>query len=115
MGGIAIESVSKVFSGSGGTTAVFERFSLLLEEAKITTLLGPSSCGKTTLLNLIARLEPPSAGSIKLAMERSARVGYAMQQAPLLPWRTLAENAMLGTEIVGGARETKRREIDEYF
>lgn len=93
-------------------TTVFEDLSLSCDMETVTTLVGPSSCGKTTILRLIAGLEQPTRGTIEIGKQP---VGYAMQQSPLLPWRTLAENAALGLELLCGGADDKGALIDSYF
>src|SRR5215467_7961656 len=53
-------------------------------------ILGPSGCGKSTLLRMIAGLERIDAGTIEV--DRSA-IAYVFQDAHLLPWRTVLDNA----------------------
>jgi NitT/TauT family transport system ATP-binding protein len=67
------------------------------------------------LLNLIARLDYPDSGSINIkGSDRS--FGYMMQDASLLPWRTLAENALLGVEVINSVHQKQlETPIDEYF
>ena len=67
----------------------------------------PSGCGKTTLLRVIADLETPTKGVIKVndmaaseaRMERA--YGYVFQAAGLYPWRTIGGNIKLPLEIMG--------------
>nr|WP_237728156.1 ABC transporter ATP-binding protein [Cellulomonas sp. APG4] len=68
-------------------------------------LIGPSGCGKSTLFNLIAGLDTPTSGRIRIdGVDRSGQqglVGYMLQKDLLLPWRTILENVVLGLEISG--------------
>lgn len=100
------------FARAESKTTVFDGLNLDFEEGTLTTLLGPSACGKTTLLRLIARLDEPVSGKVLIQYEG---VGYAIQQAPMLPWRTLGENASVGLEIQDNFRESFKSIIDEYF
>lgn len=109
---ISLSGLSMSFSRTDSQTTVFEGLDLSFEEGSLTTLLGPSACGKTTLLRLIAKLDSPSKGIVS-APNKS--VGYAIQQAPMLPWRTLGENAGIGLELEGKSRESFKPVIDEYF
>lgn len=109
---INLSGLSMSFARTDSKTTVFEGLDLSFEEGTLTTLLGPSACGKTTLLRLIAKLDSPSKGSV-FAPNKS--VGYAIQQAPMLPWRTLAENAGIGLELEAKTRESFKPLIDSYF
>lgn len=69
-------------------------------------ILGPSGCGKSTLLRMIARLIEPDGGSI--VMEPSEhRTAFVFQDAHLLPWRTVLDNAALPLELQGVGREQR--------
>lgn len=70
---------------------VLKDFSLNLERGTITGITGASGCGKTTLLNLIAGIVKPDAGSIEL----EGAVSYLFQEPRLLPWRTVLQNVAI--------------------
>lgn len=84
---IGLHNISKRY----GSTAVYENFSLSLEEGKITCLLGASGCGKTTLLNMLAGLTPYE-GKIENV---PPRVSYIFQEERLLPNLTVRQNVAL--------------------
>jgi NitT/TauT family transport system ATP-binding protein len=95
-----------------GLTAVAD-VSIAVADGEVAALIGPSGCGKSTLLNIGAGLYPPSAGAAFVDGEQvdgpNAHVAFMLQKDLLLPWRTIAENAMLGVEIQGYARAERRR------
>jgi len=72
-------------------------------------LVGASGCGKSTLLRLIAGLETPSAGDIRLAgsppaaLRAQKGIGWMAQQPALLPWRTVIANVRLPQLVNGRA------------
>jgi NitT/TauT family transport system ATP-binding protein len=110
---ISIRNVQKSY-GSGVTrNEVFQDFDLEIDPDTIVSLVGPTGCGKTTLLNLISKLDTPDSGVITIG-DRGA-IGYMMQNALLLPWRTLAENALLGTEVMGGWSHERDQLLNSYF
>jgi NitT/TauT family transport system ATP-binding protein len=108
--GITVTSLSKSF----GTSLILAGISLDIHDREIVSIIGPTGCGKTTLLNILARVDTPDSGSVSTVLNKKA-VGYMMQEAALLPWRTLAENALLGTELITGSRNHGRSSIDAYF
>ncbi len=84
-----------------------------IQDTEIISIVGPTGCGKTTLLNLLVNLEIPSSGTILINPPKL--IGYMMQESALLPWRTLAENALLGTEVVFGKHKRMNSRSDHYF
>jgi NitT/TauT family transport system ATP-binding protein len=115
---IQIKSLSKRFAAAGGELTVFAGLDLEIEEGQITSIVGPSGSGKTTLLRIVSGLEEPSGGSVSFANgSNRCPLAYMFQEDRLLPWRTVYENAVLGAEIVGGARMSnalEARELLEY-
>ncbi len=64
-------------------------------------ILGPSGCGKSTLLRMIARLIEPTAGHIVIQPEERFQSAFVFQDAHLLPWRNVLDNAALPLELMG--------------
>jgi NitT/TauT family transport system ATP-binding protein len=92
---LAFDHVSKVFPD--GTQALDDE-SLRISSGEIVANVGPSVCGKSTLLRLASRLTAPSTGSIAIA---EGNLGYVFQDATLLPWRTVQSNVELLAELAG--------------
>ena len=88
--------------------ALFPPIRLTLEVGRWTCLLGPSGVGKSTLLRLIAGL--PIEGSFAGAVTPRLPVALMMQDAGLLPWLTVRQNATLGARLTGGRADTARLE-----
>lgn len=85
-----------------GGSRLFDGLDLTLEPAAITSLLGPSGVGKTTLLRLLAGLdtpEPPTIIAPSDGAPLAGRVAYMAQQDLLLPWLALVDNVMLGARL----------------
>ena len=74
-----------------------------VEAGKFVCIIGTSGCGKTTLLNVMAGLQPPTRGDVLLdgvpirgpGLERA----MVFQSAALMPWRTVLRNVTYGLEI----------------
>ena len=105
---ISIVSANKGFDGA----PVLEKLSFDVNLKSICAVVGPSACGKSTILNLICGLDQLDSGDISVPVGNS--IGYMMQEPMLLPWRTLEENATLGVEVKDtvGSSEV---DVEEYF
>src|SRR5690606_2913092 len=107
---LILESVSKSYAGRRLLDAV----SMRIEPGETVALLGESGTGKSTLLNLIAGLEPADSGRIVFddvvvtdldpeasARFRLARVGFVFQAFHLLPYLNAARNVAVPLLLAG--------------
>ena len=105
---IEIEELSKSY----GELRALDRVSLTIEEGEWVAVTGPSGSGKTTLLNVLAGLERPSSGNVRvggtelgglrgrqLVLFRRRSVGLVFQQFHLLPYLDALENVMLAQYV----------------
>lgn len=76
-----------------GEKTVFSGLSLAFSSPGQYAVLGPSGRGKTTLLRLIAGLEQPLSGTVRIP--EKARIAFCFQEDRLLPWKTVLENVSL--------------------
>jgi NitT/TauT family transport system ATP-binding protein len=108
------QNVSMRFAQANGEplTAV-QNVNLAVRDCEVVSLIGPSGCGKSTLLNIGSGLYAPSQGEAFVDGDRvegpNAHVAFMLQKDLLLPWRTVAENVMLGVEIQGVPAAERRR------
>jgi putative hydroxymethylpyrimidine transport system ATP-binding protein len=94
-----------------GGTPLFEALDLELPAGQWTCLLGPSGVGKSTLLRLVAGLEPAGSETRIACNDRrplAGRVAYMAQQDLLLPWLDALGNVTLGSRLRGRADATAR-------
>jgi ABC-type sugar transport system ATPase subunit len=112
MPGVSFQNITKRFSGS--TTAV-DDLSLDVHDGEFMILVGSSGCGKTTALRMIAGLETPSEGTIRIGErvvnEVSAKdrdIAMVFQNYALYPHMSVARN--LGYPL--RQRRVGRREVD---
>jgi ABC-type Fe3+/spermidine/putrescine transport system ATPase subunit len=103
---LTLQQVTKTFPGDA--RPVIDALSLTVPAGSLTALLGPSGSGKSTLLRMIAGVEDPDAGVIRLddrpllGLPPDRRgVVMVFQNAPLFPHLTLAENLGFGLRMRG--------------
>jgi ABC-type Fe3+/spermidine/putrescine transport system ATPase subunit len=110
--------VSKRF----GRTVTAERFSLAIERGEFFTLLGPSGSGKSTVLRMLAGLERPDSGRIRIDGRDVVDVppwrrnlGMVFQHYAIFPHMTVAENVGYALRAQGRARPARDRRIEEML
>jgi nitrate/nitrite transport system ATP-binding protein len=94
---IRIEGIAKRFTGRDGVeTTVFENLHFAVEPGEFVCLIGHSGCGKTTILNVLAGLEPASDGYVFVGGREirgpSLDRAVIFQSHALMPWLTVAGN-----------------------
>lgn len=89
-------------------TQALQRLKLSIGRGEFVSLLGPSGCGKSTLLKMFAGLEAPSAGHVRWwgkgdldASQADQRMAMVFQEATLMPWARVADNARLPLDLAG--------------
>src|SRR5258707_13358401 len=108
---LALEHIECTFSSRDDSseryTAVRDT-TLRVGEGEFVSVVGPTGCGKTTLLNVAAGLLQPSAGAVTVfgtpLAGINSRAGYMFQSEALMPWRNAIENIISGLEFRGMTR-----------
>ena len=99
---IEISNLSFAYKDNGKTQLAIDNASLKIGKGEFVCLIGHSGCGKTTLLNLIAGLETPTAGGIiacgKPVSEPGADRSMVFQHYSLFPWMTALKNVVFSVE-----------------
>ncbi|MBI3369655.1 MAG: ABC transporter ATP-binding protein [Burkholderiales bacterium] len=111
---IAVEHVTREVSDSTGTLTILHDIDFKLRPRQSTAIVGASGSGKSTLLALIAGLDKPSAGTVRIdgidlfaldederAALRARKLGFVFQSFQLLSHLTALENVMLPLELLG--------------
>jgi len=94
---IRVEGIAKRFTGRDGVeTTVFENIHFGVEQGEFVCLIGHSGCGKTTILNILAGLEPASDGYVFVGGREirgpSLDRAVIFQSHALMPWLSVAGN-----------------------
>ena len=113
---IAVERLTKRVQDSTGTLTILHEIDFTLPRQRSVAIVGASGSGKSTLLSLIAGLDTPTTGTVRLdgidlfaigederAAVRAAKVGFVFQSFQLLANINALENVMLPLELQGRA------------
>jgi NitT/TauT family transport system ATP-binding protein len=111
-----LENVTRRF----GALTALAGIDLTMRRDEITAVVGPSGSGKSTLLELVAGLQEPDQGVVRVgaavrAAERRSACAYMPQRDLLLPWRDALGNAALALECQGVPRAEARRRAEPLF
>lgn len=119
---IVAEGLTKSYISGGYPLPVLRSLDLSIEAESFVSIVGPSGSGKTTLLGLLAGLDEPTAGTVRLdgtdifgltedgrAEFRSRNVGFVFQTFHLLPTLTALENVLVPLELRGRDSATQGR------
>ncbi len=122
---MAIRALSKYYTRGGQIIPVLVDINLDVHAGDFVALMGPSGSGKTTLLNLIAGIDKPSSGELRvagvdiatlsdadLADWRAANVGFIFQFYNLMPVLTAFENVELPLMLTSLSRAERRERVD---
>ena len=109
---IRVENLTMQLRGGGHVVSILKGLNFEVPHKQMVSIVGPSGSGKSTLLGLLAGLDKPTAGSIRLngreittwtesqlAHFRRQNIGYLFQAFHLIPTLTALENVMLPMEL----------------
>lgn len=98
---VVVHGVTKEFVTGQWTIRALGGVNLEVREQEFFGIIGPTGCGKTTLLHIIAGLEKATQGSVEFVGTKrtKAMVSMVFQESALMPWRTVEENVPLGAEF----------------
>jgi NitT/TauT family transport system ATP-binding protein len=98
---VALEDVELKY----GTFPAIREISFSVPRGQFLAVVGPTGCGKSSVLNMVAGLLAPTSGSIRTGAKQVEGVNrdcaYMFQADALLPWKTALENVLLGPLLRG--------------
>jgi NitT/TauT family transport system ATP-binding protein len=108
---VSIENVTMAF----GSFVAVENVNLTVGDGEFLSIVGPTGCGKSTILNAIAGLLKPAKGAVSIdgtaVTDVQNTIGYLFQQDALLPWKTAYQNVELGLMFRGVPVEERRTKV----
>jgi len=118
---LAATNLTKEYQSGDHLLTVLKDVTFTIEQGTFVAIVGPSGSGKTTLLGLLAGLDTPTRGTVRLddsdigAMDedararlRGAKVGFVFQSFQLIPTLTAIENVQVPLELRGDDDATDR-------
>ncbi|BAB53164.1 MULTISPECIES: ABC transporter ATP-binding protein [Mesorhizobium] len=107
---VSLDAVTMAF---GGYVAV-QDVNLKVSDGEFLAIVGPTGCGKSTILNAVAGLLKPASGTVSIDGQPvrgiQNEIGYLFQQDALLPWKTAIENVELGPMFKGVGAADRREQ-----
>ncbi|HXE58699.1 MAG TPA: ABC transporter ATP-binding protein [Gemmatimonadales bacterium] len=118
------DGLTQTYRSGGRELTVLKDITLAVDPGDVVAIVGPSGSGKTTLLGLLAGLDRPTRGTVRLdgrdlgtltedarARLRAEKVGFVFQSFQLIPTLTAKENVQVPLELRGEDGEARAREL----
>ena len=107
---IELSGVTRRFTSPAGKVFTALRdVNFTVEPGQFCAVVGPTGCGKSTTLGMVAGLDRPSAGTVRVGGELvngiTDGVSFMFQQDALLPWKTVLANVAIGPMFRGVSRK----------
>jgi putative ABC transport system ATP-binding protein len=112
---VEARGLTKIVQDATGSLTILDDINLTIGTGETVAIVGASGSGKSTLLGLLAGLDVPTRGAVRLfgddlfardedgrAALRARRLGFVFQSFQLLPHLTALENVLLPLELAGG-------------
>ena len=118
---VEIANLTKAYPNPfGKDIEVVKDFNMIMRKGEIVSVIGHSGCGKSTVLTMVAGLNPITSGSLAVEGREVSGPGpdraVVFQSPCLLPWMSTFENVMLGVkQCYPHGTKKERKEICEYY
>ncbi|MFN2375131.1 MAG: ABC transporter ATP-binding protein [Candidatus Binatia bacterium] len=117
---LEIDGIGKSFGRGRAAMQILRDVSLAIDEGEFVAIVGFSGSGKTTLISMLAGLQAPDSGEVRLRGKRvvgpGPDSGIVFQSYSLFPWLTVAGNVALAVDarLPGLSREERAMEVRRY-
>lgn len=102
---LEIDGVGRMFQSAKGPVQALKDISFDVMRREFVSVIGPSGCGKSTLNRILAGLDTPSSGEVRLdgkrVLDPGAERGMVFQGYTLFPWLDVRNNVMFGLRTKG--------------
>lgn len=119
---LKLDRVTQCYPSSASEATDFlaiKDVSVEIPAGQFVSVVGPTGCGKSTMLSAISGLRPASTGQVTIgdSVVTGIRkdVGFIFQQDALLPWRTAVENVELSLRFRGSPRSVARERARDWL
>jgi NitT/TauT family transport system ATP-binding protein len=118
---ICLDEVGLRYQAGRGEVEALSGITLTVGEGEFVAVVGPTGCGKSSLLRLVSDLLAPTSGAITVrgepsfAARRTNQFGFVFQEPALLSWRSTIANVHLPLEVVGYPPQRRKERCEELL
>ena len=117
---LVVDALTKSFPQPGRNRPdlpVLGGVSFTAEPGEFVSVIGPSGCGKSTVFAMLAGLDHPDSGSVRVGADTATagHCAYMPQKDLLFPWRTVLDNTVLGLQVQGVPKAQARERARALF
>lgn len=117
---LVVDALTKSFPQPGRNRPdlpVLGGVSFTAEPGEFVSVIGPSGCGKSTVFAMLAGLDRPDSGSVRVGADTATagHCAYMPQKDLLFPWRTVLDNTVLGLQVQGVPKAQARERARALF